>query len=363
MVDSDLERLRAMRPVECDQRENVRDDRELAHRRRKQKLSAKNHALVEREQALNELCAAERECERKRRHNNPQIARLQKRRKRVRANGQSALHKALHAREKGDGTARDHMQRSRSCGGMVGVYSDKKRQLNEENRDALDRLQRAIEAYNLAKQNYQDAEAEYVQADAECQQATAEYDRVMTQLQPLLPVMNDWLREFTAACERARPEILRQAGVPDEYVDVAKIVAKLNGKINIYFGGDQVTGEGHAHYVIDSSGKLEYRRDPHRPHGAHNFVPGRREAPVLALAQRAAEEWVGDQPAPWTTRYSSDEFEVRTLVVYDTTWQCHVTYVVIRDKRNKRERYNVKFDEQRKQLHAQWRVCGPRQPV
>lgn len=90
---------------------------------------------------------------------------------------------------------------------------------------------------------------------------------------------NDKKRHFQLAKERfddrkaviaaANQDAAFRAGVHQGH-DV-KVVHK-GDKTHVYFGGiGEPDGQGHAHYVLDSFGNIEYRRDPFQEHGGHNF--------------------------------------------------------------------------------------------
>lgn len=61
--------------------------------------------------------------------------------------------------------------------------------------------------------------------------------------------------------------------MPYAYRDNVYTSKDSNGNINIYFGGvGEPNGPGHGHYVLDSHGKVTYKRDPFDPHGSQNFT-------------------------------------------------------------------------------------------
>ncbi|TAK89220.1 hypothetical protein EPO04_03955 [Patescibacteria group bacterium] len=73
-----------------------------------------------------------------------------------------------------------------------------------------------------------------------------------------------------AVLEASRRDVAFKAGVQHYGHDV-KVVHKDN-KTHVYFGGvGRPDGAGHAHYVLDEFGNIEYRRDPFQERGPHNF--------------------------------------------------------------------------------------------
>lgn len=84
-------------------------------------------------------------------------------------------------------------------------------------------------------------------------------------------------------------EIARRAGVPSQYLDAVWVSIDSSGNTNIYFGGvGKPNGPGHGHYVVDSSGKVTYRRDPFDPHGAQNFESEKEAALLYTRSARSA---------------------------------------------------------------------------
>ena len=72
-----------------------------------------------------------------------------------------------------------------------------------------------------------------------------------------------------AVLAAARQDAAFRAGVHRGHE--VKVVHKDN-KTHVYFGGvGTPDGAGHAHYVLDQFGNIEYRRDPFQDHGAQNF--------------------------------------------------------------------------------------------
>jgi outer membrane murein-binding lipoprotein Lpp len=93
-------------------------------------------------------------------------------------------------------------------------------------------------------------------------------------------VYQDKKREFMLAKERfddhkamraaAKQDAAFRAGV-QHYGDDVKVVHK-DGKSHVYFGGvGEPDGDGHAHYVLDEFGNIEYRRDPFADRGPQNY--------------------------------------------------------------------------------------------
>lgn len=107
-----------------------------------------------------------------------------------------------------------------------------------------------------------------------------EIQGVRSRHQAYLDVYRDKKREWQLAKERfddhkamrqaAKQDAAFRAGVQHHGDDV-KVVHK-DGKSHVYFGGvGEPDGEGHAHYVLDEFGNIEYRRDPFADRGPQNF--------------------------------------------------------------------------------------------
>jgi hypothetical protein len=74
-----------------------------------------------------------------------------------------------------------------------------------------------------------------------------------------------------AELEGARRDAAVRAGVPSHYGHEVKVKVEPHGVTSVYFGGiGTPDGPGHAHYVVDQSGKITWRRDPFENRGPHN---------------------------------------------------------------------------------------------
>ena len=91
-------------------------------------------------------------------------------------------------------------------------------------------------------------------------------------------------------------QIAERAGVPHQYLNDVWVSKDINGNTNIYFAGvGKPNGPGHGHYVVDSSGKTIYKRDPFDPHGAQNFEGPGKDGHVGGFG-KAMHGWIGDSP-------------------------------------------------------------------
>lgn len=85
------------------------------------------------------------------------------------------------------------------------------------------------------------------------------------------------LQEIEALYERLAEDKYRlaeKAGVPEEYRDEATITRDEEGNTHFYFGGTGCPdGLDHAHYAMDTTSVVYYRRDPGKRHGSINYIP------------------------------------------------------------------------------------------
>lgn len=109
-----------------------------------------------------------------------------------------------------------------------------------------------------------------------------ECKRVQARHKTALDVYRTKKHEFMLAKERfddrkamraaAKQDALFRAGLLHFGHDVKVIHKPEDGKTHVYFGGiGEPDGQGHAHYVLDQFGNIEYRRDPFADRGPQNL--------------------------------------------------------------------------------------------
>ncbi len=131
-------------------------------------------------------------------------------------------------------------------------YSARGRELREslpslvsERRGYIDECKRAQARHKAAREVYQDKKREFMLA-------------------------KERFDDHKAMVQAAKQDTAFRAGV-QHYGDEVKVVHK-DGKSHVYFGGTgEPDGPGHAHYVLDEYGNIEYRRDPFADRGPQNF--------------------------------------------------------------------------------------------
>lgn len=74
-----------------------------------------------------------------------------------------------------------------------------------------------------------------------------------------------------AVVRAAKRDAIFAAGV-QHYGEDVLVRHQADGKTSIYFGGvGRPDGPGHAHYVLDETGNITYRRDPFTERGPQNY--------------------------------------------------------------------------------------------
>ena len=170
-----------------------------------------------------------------------------------------------------------------------------RRRLVGELREAKDRHDNTKPAFQHAKVEFTTAKREFEQArDAhngakqKFQEAKAAFDKASTAFRTRL----EKVKADNASRNDDRREIARKAGVPTQYLDSIWVSPNGKGGHNIYFGGvGRPNGPGHAHYVIDSSANVTYRRYPFDPHGAHNFTENQREYADVVMRESSNDDF------------------------------------------------------------------------
>ena len=125
-----------------------------------------------------------------------------------------------------------------------------------------------LDDFSSCKRTFDAAKTEHERASAEFKRAKAEFDSCAKAFKSRLERVKAESKKY----RENKKAIAVKAGVPYRYHDNVWVSTDSNGNTNIYFGGiGKPNGPGHGHYVMDRSGKVTYKRDPHDEHGAQNF--------------------------------------------------------------------------------------------
>ena len=133
----------------------------------------------------------------------------------------------------------------------------------------------AKSAFESAKARHESAQAEFKRLKAQRDSAKAEFDRLQDQFKQAQIVFQRRLKEIKSERSAQDQQVVDKVNMAliksnAHYLGTifgqnAKIVPKKDGsgKIDIYFGGLNVTGDGigHGHATIDKDGNVTYLRD------------------------------------------------------------------------------------------------------
>jgi len=171
-----------------------------------------------------------------------------------------------------------------------------------ERRSLISELRDAKERHDNTKPAFQRAKDEFTRAKHDFEQARDAHNRTKQTFQDAKATFDQASRAFRSRLELVkaegerrkseRREIAAKAGVPTQYLDSVWVSHNGEGGYNIYFGGvGQPNGPGHAHYVVDSYGKVTYKREPFDPHGSQNFTDNQHEYADMVLRESTSGDF------------------------------------------------------------------------
>jgi len=359
--DAELDRLKAAQDRAFQRKQDAYQAQQRAWEKCSSARDAMNRAHEAKQRAYGDQDRSWQQYQSVRSANGSRIDSLNAQQERAFQNMKSAFDSASAAHDRRDGAgaasyaAEGHRYKAESQG-----YVAERRRLVDDIRSARAQHDASKPAFQRAKDDFNACKRTFDTAKAEHERASAEFKRTKAEFDSCAKAFKLRLEKVKAEGSKRREDkksIAAKAGVPYQYHDNLWVSTDSNGNTNIYFGGiGKPNGPGHGHYVMDHSGKVTYKRDPHDEHGAQNFEENRREDATRAMAQMAMNQWAKTQVTPRMTQYKDFEFKVTVRSGYDRRHDCIVTDVLIFDRHNKKEHYHLIIDEHGHELFSEWRM-------
>ena len=365
--DAELDRLKATQDRAFQRKQDAYQAQQRAWDKLSTARDAMNRAHEAKQRAYSDQNSSWQQYQSVRNANGPRIDSLNDQQERAFQNMKSAFDSASAAHDRRDGAgaasyaADGHRYKAESQG-----YVAERRRLVADIRSARAQHEATKPAFQRAKDDFNTCKRTFDSAKAEHERASAEFKRTKAECDSCAKTFRSRLEKVKAENSKAKSKrdkhredkksIAAKAGVPHQYRKNVWISTDSNGNTNIYFGGiGEPNGPGHGHYVMDRSGKVTYRRDPHDDHGVQNFEENRRESATRAMVQMAMNQWAKTQVTPRMTQFEDSEFKVTVRAGYDRRHDCIVTDVLIFDKHNKKEHYHLVMDEYGNEFISEWR--------
>ena len=272
--DAELDRLRSAREAARQRQQAAWEAQQAAWKRRSSARAVMNRAWEAQQAAYANQQAAWEAYMSIKLTNGPRIEILNTEQDQAYQEMKSAFESASLAHDMRDDTgARMYANEGHACKARSQTLAAERRQLVSEIRAARERFDAVKPAVWSAKDEFARAQQTFHSARAEHELAEAEFKRAKADFESCTKAFRSRLDELKSASRKKRKELAEEAGVPLQYQDDVWISIEPNGNVNIYFGGvDEPDGLGHGHYVMDPNGTVTYKRDPFKPHGAHNFI-------------------------------------------------------------------------------------------
>ena len=274
--DAELDRLKTTQDLAYQRKQDAYQAQQRAWEKRSSARDAMNRAFEAKQRAYAEQDRTWQYYQSVRNSNGPRIDSLNAQQDSAFQNMKRSYDAASSAYDRRDGaSASNYASEGRRYKEEAQRHVLDRRRLVEEIRSARatheaskPAFQRAKDDFNSAKRAFDSAKAEHERAQLEFKRAKAEFDQAAK-------AFRSRLERVKAESKKHREDkkaIAAKAGVPYQYRDNVWVSTDSNGNTNIYFGGvGKPNGPGHGHYVMDRSGKVTYKRDPHDEHGAQNF--------------------------------------------------------------------------------------------
>ena len=149
------------------------------------------------------------------------------------------------------------------------VLVEELRVVKEAHNRTRPEFQRAKQEFNIVKQKFDEVCEVHAAANRVFQEAKVAFDEAAKAFSNRLKL----IREADVRRREDPRAVARAAGVPSEYLDDVQIDRNKHGGHNVYFGGvDGPVGPEHAHYALDLSDEVSYKREPFEPRGPQNFI-------------------------------------------------------------------------------------------
>lgn len=294
--DAELDRLKAAQDLAYNRKQSAYDAQQSAWLRRKAAGDVMHAAYADKQAAYDRQQSSWQDLQRLRDSYGPQIESLNRQQETAYQNMLSSFNDASSAHDRRDGaSAKSYAERGHSFKAESKGYVDERRRLvailrsaSEAHKALAPAFQAAKARFDSAKREFDAAKAAHERTQTTFKEAKAEFDKASTAFRTRL----EFVKSQNAKKIDDKREIARKAGVPYQYLDKVWVSKGANGNTNIYFGGAGTpNGPGHGHYVVDSSGKVTYKRDPYDEHGAKNFTDNQRDYADVIGAEIAGGEF------------------------------------------------------------------------
>ncbi|MEO5949359.1 MAG: hypothetical protein ABIP74_03070 [Candidatus Saccharimonas sp.] len=225
--------------------------------------------------------------------NGPRIDQLNAQQEHAFQNMRDAFDQASAAHDRRDGAG------ARSLADKGQVYKAESQGYVAERRRLVEEIRSARASHEPYQQAFQQAKHEFTQAKSQFDDAKARHVRAKADFDAAKAAHNQAKDAFRARLEKVRSTrssdnraAAERAGVPYQYRDNVHVSKDSSGNTNIYFGGSGTPdGPGHGHYVLDSRGKVTYKREPFDAHGAQNFTDAQRDYTEVVTGFSSSEQF------------------------------------------------------------------------
>lgn len=275
--DAELDRLKVAQDLAFQRKQDAYREQDNAWKRRSNARDAMNRAYEDKQRAYAAQNESWQEVERIRSANGPRIDSLNTQQERAFENMKAAFDSASAAYNRRDGAAassyatsgHDYKAEAKGC-------VEDRRRLVQEIRDARERHDDTKPAFQQAKEAFASAKRTYDQAKSQHESTQTKFKNAKVDFDKAAKAFKDQLEKVRADNKKRKGNkrsLAEKAGVPYEFRDSVWVSKQSDGTVNIYFSGvGKPNGLGHGHYVMNASGEVTYRRNPHEPHGAQNFT-------------------------------------------------------------------------------------------
>ena len=335
--DAELERLKAAQDTAFKRKQDAYDKQESAWKARAAARETMNSAFEAKQRAYDVQQRSWEDLSRLRDREGPRIEQLNRLQEQAYQNMKDGFDQATAAHNNRDGAAaamyaqqghgykaesQRHVAERRGIINTLKAEADRHATLKPAFDAAKDR-------FNAAKREHDRAKAVHERAQAEFKTAKANFDKAAKDFKARLEV----LKKETGKRNEDKRSIAEKAGVPYQYRDKVYVSKGANGITNIYFGGvGEPNGPGHAHYVMDASGKVTYKREPFDPHGNENFVRDAELTRRLGDAGLALFRRDRSAAGPRSTQYHDGTVTVKVKSGYNRKTNSIATDLIIIDR-------------------------------
>lgn len=359
--DDELDRLKAVQDEKFNAKQKAYDSQDSAWKTRSAAKEALSRAYDEKQRAYEAQNSAWNDYQSVRSRLSSRIDSLKAQQEQAFQNMKRAFDNASSAHSRKDGaSARRYADEGHSYKAEAQRCTAERRLLVDQIRAAKAELERykspfqsAKVRFDEAKRAFDKAKEKHEKAKDEFQRAKAEFDKAKTAFKSRL----DKVKAESARRREDRKSIAVRAGVPHRYVDNVWVRQDSEGNYNIYFGGvGKPDGEGHGHYVLSTTGKVTYKRDPFDPHGSHNFQrDSALESRLTDVAVAAALE-AQAMSGPRSDQYHDGHVSVKVKSGYDVKSDQPVTDVIVIDREHPQEHLHVVLSAtDGKVIFSEWR--------